>query len=79
MKAVLINMIIHNHYTKELTKSVTVNMKIKLILVTWGMGEMSRTFSYNTIGTFAGSQEMFCTVCGPQWRCGDCGCVSEVV
>jgi hypothetical protein len=40
-----------------------------------GMGETSRSFLWQDIGTFRATQEIFCGICGPQIDASDIGVV----
>jgi hypothetical protein len=70
MKRVVISMIIHKYYTKGLEKLLMVQIKMKVILVTLGMGGVSRTHLWHHIGTFISSEETFCNVCAPCFNIG---------
>jgi hypothetical protein len=64
-KRVLIMIIIHNYYPKELAISVIVEMKIKTILLTLGLAGGSKIFLWYNIGIFTVSQKK--SVCGTQF------------
>jgi hypothetical protein len=45
MTRILIKLLLHNYYNKELQKSVVIKIKTKVMPVTPGMGEVSRILS----------------------------------